>query len=155
MNNVSPNGNIVFAPTRPYCEDMTQQALTNGAHHVGLTVPDVRATAAFFLDGLGYHQVGEKPAYPAVFVSDGALMLTLWQTQAAEPRPFDRHEHVGLHHLALRVDGDLQALHERLAARDDVSIEFAPESLGGAATRHMMVTVPGGVRVEFITPAKG
>ena len=36
---------------------------------------------------------------------------------------------------------------------DGVSIEFAPEPLGGGPTRQMMCYIPGGIRVEFIAPA--
>ena len=96
------------------------------------------------------------PDYPAVFLSDGTTMITLWQ--AEDPRsavPFDRKNVIGLHHVALRVDGvdALDALDDRLETADDVSIEFAPESLGGGPTKHMMCAIPGGIRMEFIAPA--
>lgn len=128
---------------------------TEGAHHVGLTVPDLRAAERFFTDGLGYQRCGGVEDYPAVFLSDGATMLTLWQARDGEPAAtFDRHHQLGLHHLAIRVRGGaLDALHERLSARDDVEIEFAPEALGGGAIRHMMTRIPGGLRVEFIDPS--
>ena len=131
-------------------------AVTLGIHHLGLTVPDVRAAADFFIDGLGFNQVAERPAYPAIFVSDGAVMLTLWQADAAEPVvAFDRRHNLGLHHVALRVaDADaLGAVHTRLAARSDVTIEFAPEAVGDGPTQHMMCRIPGNLRVEFIAPA--
>jgi len=130
---------------------------TRGVHHVGLSVPDLSATRRFFTETLGYEQVGEKPDYPAVFLSDGTVMLTLWQLADPERAvPFDRKRVVGLHHLALAVPDAvaLDALHERLAGATGVAIEFAPEPLGGGPTRHMMVTIPGGVRVEFIAPAR-
>jgi len=129
---------------------------TAGAHHVGLTVPVLETALNFFTDGLGYEQVGEVPDYPAAFVSDGATMITLWQAETGEAAvPFDRRRHLGLHHLAIQVrDGGLDALYQRLAAREDVEIEFAPETLGGGPTRHMMTRIPGGLRVEFIAPAQ-
>ncbi|HWP67016.1 MAG TPA: VOC family protein [Candidatus Limnocylindria bacterium] len=135
---------------------MSDATLTRGAHHIGLTVPDLERARAFFVEALGFRQVGEKPDYPAVFVSDGQVMITLWR--AADPRraaPFDRRNAIGLHHLALRVGdaGALDALHARLAATPDVAIEFAPESLGGGPTRHMMCLIPGGIRLELIAPA--
>jgi catechol-2,3-dioxygenase len=111
---------------------------------------------AFFLDTLGFRQVGAKPDYPAVFVSDGEVMVTLWQAADAENAvPFDRRNHVGLHHLALRLPdrASLHALHTRLAMTAGVAIEFAPEPLGGGPTHHMMCAIPGGIRVEFIAPA--
>jgi catechol 2,3-dioxygenase-like lactoylglutathione lyase family enzyme len=129
---------------------------THGAHHVGLNVPDLAAARAFFVDGLGFTQVGEKPDYPAVFVSDGAVMITLWQAEdPASATPFDRRRNIGLHHLALRLADDvaLDSLHQELAARDDVDVEFAPESLGGGATRHFMCAIPGNIRLELIAPA--
>ena len=132
---------------------MSKTAQTKGAHHIGLTVPDLARTRAFFLDTLGFEQVGERPEYPAVFVSDGAIMITLWQ--AADPRTavaFDRRNVIGLHHLAFNVgDADaLAALHGTLEGTDGVEIEFAPEALGETPLRHMMCTIPGGIRVEFI-----
>ncbi len=132
------------------------EPITRGAHHIGLTVPNIEQTGAFFRDVLGYDQVGEIPDYPAVFLSDGATMITLWQaTDPATAVAFDRHNVVGLHHLALTVDanGALDSLCETLNARAEVEVEFQPESLLGGSTRHMMCTIPGGIRVEFIAPA--
>lgn len=131
---------------------------TEGVHHVGLTVPDLEAAQRFFTEGLGFEQVGEVASYPAVFLSDGHIMLTLWRAKDPETAiEFDRQHGIGLHHLALQVPEtkSLDALHERLAQRDDVAIEFAPQPLGGGPTRHMMCAIPGGIRVEFLAPAQG
>ncbi len=134
----------------------TNTALTQGVHHIGLTVPDLARTRRFFTETLGLSQIGEVPDYPAVFLTDGDVMITLWQ--AADPEKvvsFDRKNVIGLHHLALKVDGQaaLDALHETLVTEQDVQIEFAPQALGGVPTRHMMCYIPGGIRVEFIAPA--
>jgi catechol 2,3-dioxygenase-like lactoylglutathione lyase family enzyme len=122
---------------------------------VGLTVPNLEQCRRFFIDTLGYEQVGEVPNYPAAFLTDGKLMITLWQ--AADPdtaSPFDRKNAIGLHHLALTVDAnELNELHSRLKDAGGVGIEFAPEPLGGGPTQHMMCSIPGGIRVEFIAPA--
>lgn len=135
---------------------MSETAATKGAHHIGLTVPDLAQTRAFFIDTLGFNQVGEVPDYPAVFVSDGTTMITLWQAVNPETAvAFDRKNIIGLHHFALKVDGAdaLDALHDKLKATDGVEIEFAPETLGGGPTAHMMCFIPGGIRMEFIAPA--
>ena len=42
---------------------------------MGLTVPDLAAARRFFVEELGYQQRGERPDYPAVFVSDGRLEI--------------------------------------------------------------------------------
>jgi catechol 2,3-dioxygenase-like lactoylglutathione lyase family enzyme len=128
---------------------------TEGVHHVGLTVPELGVARNFFVDGLGFEQVGEVPDYPAVFLSDGTTMITLWQAEdAASAVPFDRRRVIGLHHLALKV-GDhaaLDTLHDALTGRDDVAVEFAPELLGGGPARHMMCRIPGNIRLEVIAP---
>lgn len=132
---------------------MSNTAVTRGAHHVGLTVPDLARARGFFVDTLGFSQVGEVPDYPAVFLSDDNTMITLWQAEdPANAVLFDRKNVIGLHHLAFRVDGveALDALHGKLDSEPDVEIEFAPESLSGGPARHMMCAIPGGIRVEFI-----
>ncbi len=132
---------------------MSDTAVTRGAHHIGLTVPDLAKTRAFFLDTLGFAQVGEVPDYPAVFLTDDTTMITLWQAESpASAVPFDRKNVIGLHHLALNVDGAdaLDALHDKLKDSDGVDVEFAPEPLGGGPAKHMMCAIPGGIRVEFI-----
>ena len=135
---------------------MTDAAVTQGAHHIGLTVPDLAQTRAFFLDTLGFSQLGEVPEYPAVFLSDGATMITLWQaSDPATAVPFDRKNVIGLHHFALKVaDADmLETLHHRLKTTQGVEVEFAPEPLMGGPTTPMMGNIPGGIRVEFIAAA--
>jgi len=130
--------------------------LTQGVHHVGLTVTDLDASCDFFTGLLGWEKVGGNPDYPAVFVSDGSFMLTLWQ--AKEPlaaKPFDKNNNVGLHHLAISV-ADLETLnkiHQKLVAAENVVIEFAPELLRNGPAIHMMCYEPGGIRIEFIVPA--
>lgn len=132
------------------------QVLTNGAHHVGLTVPDLDAATNFFCVTLGYSEVGGSPAYPSKFVSDGKTLLTLWQ--AADPSnatPFDRKSNIGLHHLALGVAdaATLDTVHARVKAHPGATIEFAPEPIReGSATRHFICAMPGGIRIEFATP---
>lgn len=128
---------------------------TQGIHHAGLTVADLAQATAFFVEALGFEHVGEVPDYPAAFVSDGTVMLTLWQAQPGA-READRRNQIGLHHLALKVaDREaLEVLHAELAARHDVTLEFAPESLRGGPTHHMMFYIPGNIRLELIAPAK-
>jgi catechol 2,3-dioxygenase-like lactoylglutathione lyase family enzyme len=128
---------------------------TQGAHHIGLTVPDLVAARTFFVDALGFSQVGEVPDYPAVFLSDDSIMITLWQAEdPAAAVPFDRRVNIGLHHLALRVAGrdELERLARELSSRDDTDIEFESESLGGTDIRHMMCRIPGNIRLELIAP---
>ncbi|MFK8184446.1 MAG: VOC family protein [Phormidesmis sp.] len=130
-------------------------AITQGAHHIGLTVPSIAATRDFFVNVLEFNQVGEVPDYPAYFVSDGTVLITLWQaTEPASATPFDRKNNIGLHHFALKVDGlaTLNALHDTLTKTEGVMIEFAPEPIGSGPTQHMIFSIPGGIRMELVAP---
>lgn len=131
-------------------------AITKGAHHIGLTVPDLPAARDFFVGTFGFKQVGEVPDYPAYFLSDETLLLTLWRAaDPAKAMPFDRKNVIGLHHFALTVDSleTLQSLHQTLINTAGVEIEFPPELLGSGPTQHMMFYIPGGIRMELIAPA--
>lgn len=126
-------------------------SVTRGVHHIGLTVSDLEASVQFFTKLLGWEQVGGNPDYPAVFVADGSIMVTLWQTKEASFNSFDKSNNIGLHHLALQVAslGLLNKLHQELVEAG-VKIEFAPEPLREGPTQHMMCYEPSGNRIEFI-----
>jgi catechol 2,3-dioxygenase-like lactoylglutathione lyase family enzyme len=124
---------------------------TLGIHHLGLSVADLDATVDFFVNCLGWSVVKEVPAYPAKFVTNGEAFFTLWQTNAGA-RAADRRNNVGLHHVAIRVasDADLLAIYTRAAGYAGVTVEFAPEPLGGGPARHCMLYEPSGIRLELI-----
>ncbi|MBM7071865.1 VOC family protein [Shewanella sp. 202IG2-18] len=126
--------------------------MTQGLNHLGLTVKNLDASTDFFVNTLGWNNVGGYPDYPSAFVIDGKLFLTLWQTKADKPTVnFDRKHNVGLHHLALTVASleDLHQLHEMFLRTKDVVIEFAPEPNNGGPTIHMMIREPSDNRIEF------
>ncbi len=126
---------------------------TYGVHHVGLTVENVEKTAEFFTQLLGFERVKERPDYPAIFVSDGVNMITLWEVQDVVNKvAFDRRNHIGLHHIAFKVGSAdvLKAFHSRLE-QAGVVIEFAPENIGDGPAQHMMCYEPSGVRIELYT----
>jgi len=133
--------------------ETTHPSITAGVHHVGLTVPDLAQTQSFFTDVLAFTQVGEVPDYPAVLMTDGSTMITLWQAKSPSAAiAFDRQNVIGLHHLALSVPTAeaLDELYATLLEDARVQIEFAPEPLGQGPIRHMMCAIPGGIQVEFI-----
>ncbi len=128
------------------------KAGTCGVDHVGLSVRDLVNTREFFCDCLGWRIVGERPAYPAVFVSDGHDVVTLWQVESpSKATPFDRRANVGLHHLALAVVDQigLDTLYNRGSSWPGVVVEFAPGPSGAGPKIHFIVREPSGVRIEF------
>lgn len=129
-----------------------QNALTIGIDHLGLTVSDLELTRGFFVDCLGWKVVGERPSYPAVFVSDGYQTLTLWLVDPSDHHvPFDRRKNPGLHHVAFKVDSvaGLESLYARVSVWPGVVVEFAPELAGAGPRIHCIVREPGGLRLEF------
>lgn len=135
-----------------------ESAMTSGLNHLGLTVKDLSASKDFFIDTLGWEVAGGYPDYPSVFVTDGKIFLTLWQTKnQKQVVAFDRENNVGLHHLALTVTSEstLNELHKRFLLLPNIVIEFSPELNGDGPTIHMMIREPSGNRIEFAyTPKK-
>jgi catechol 2,3-dioxygenase-like lactoylglutathione lyase family enzyme len=128
------------------------KAGTWGVDHVGLGVRDLANTRKFFCDCLGWRVVGERADYPAVFVSDGHDVVTLWQVESPDKAiQFDRRANVGLHHLALAVIDriGLDSLYKRVSNWPGVVVEFGPEQSGAGAKIHFIVREPSGVRIEF------
>ena len=128
-------------------------SITKGVHHIGLTVSKLEESAAFFTSILGWDEVKRNAEYPAIFVGDGRIMVTLWQTKEEPVIAFDKNQNVGLHHVAFTVENeaDLYMVHEKLV-NNDIKIEFSPELLRQGPAKHLMCYEPSGIRVEFIWP---
>lgn len=143
---------IILTTSFTVTANENKKPLTSGFNHVGLTVSDLDKSTRFFTEVLQWKLVGGDEKYPAKFVSDGKMFLTLWQTK--DPKKtvkFNRKNNVGLHHLAFTVDTleGLNTLFESVKSADDVIVEFAPELAYGGPTMHMMIREPSGNRLEF------
>ena len=141
-----------FASADTTTTDNNEQVMTQGLSHIGLSVSNLNQTVRFFTDTLGWKLAGGKPEYPAKFVTDGKMFVTLWQVSNPDSVvKLDRKNNVGLHHLALSVSSieNLNTLHERFKSVDDLVIEFGPELNGQGPTIHMMIREPSGNRIEF------
>jgi catechol 2,3-dioxygenase-like lactoylglutathione lyase family enzyme len=127
--------------------------VTRGAHHIGLTVSRLEETAGFFVELLGWKEIRRNNDYPAIFVSDGTTMLSLWATREAPVTAFNKNSNIGLHHVAFRVESEdaLYDIHEKLVD-NGVSIEFSPELVGPGPAKHMFCYEPGGIRIELVWP---
>ncbi len=127
--------------------------ITKGSHHIGLTVSRLEESADFFVSLLGWKEVRRNGEYPAIYVSDGSIMVTLWAIKEQPSNQFNKNKNVGLHHVAFQVENEaaLSSLNTRLI-NGGVKIEFSPELLGKGPAKHMMCYEPSGIRVEFIWP---
>lgn len=125
--------------------------ITKGAHHIGLTVSKLEDSADFFISLLGWKEVKRNNEYPAIFVSDGSIMVTLWAIREQPSNEFNKNKNVGLHHVAfhLESENELNDLYEKLK-HNGVKIEFSPEQLGQGPAKHMICYEPSGIRVEFV-----
>jgi len=85
-----------------FAQDTATVKPTAGIDHIGLAVSDLNASTNFFVEALGFKVAGRDPKYPASFMSNGEMNLTLWQT-SDDTVEFNRKKNVGLHHLAIRV----------------------------------------------------
>lgn len=124
--------------------------ITQGIHHLGLTVSKLEESADFFISLLGWKEVRRNLEYPAIYVSDGRTMISLWALKKEPGAPFDKNRNVGLHHVAFQVEceSELNRIHDELA-NSGTPIEFSPELLGNGPAKHMMCLEPSGIRVEF------
>ena len=90
--------------------------ITKGAHHIGLTVSKLEESANFFTSLLGWKEVRRNEEYPAIYVSDGNLMITLWAIKEEPSIGFNKNKNVGLHHVAFHIENEdaLNTLHTQL-----------------------------------------
>jgi catechol 2,3-dioxygenase-like lactoylglutathione lyase family enzyme len=136
-------------------EKIMNKPITKGTHHIGLTVSNLEESADFFTSLLGWQEVRRNAEYPAIYVSDGSIMVSLWAIKEEPSVQFDKNKNVGLHHVAFHVEheDDLNEIHTRLK-NNGIEIEFAPEQVGQGPAKHMMCFEPSGIRVEFIWPGQ-
>lgn len=142
----------LLSSNAPAQDEPAKRVMTAGFNHVGLSVTDLEKSTQFFTETLGWRLSGRDEEYPATFLTDGEMFLTLWRVSDPETAvAFNRKNNVGLHHLAISVASFdiLDELYERVRAVDGVVIEFAPEPAYGGPTKHMMIREPSGNRLEF------
>ena len=134
--------------------------MIDGIHHLGLTVRDADASAAWYVDVLGFHRVGEfespDGARRKVFLRHAGLPVRLGLTQHRDGSQdvFDETR-VGLDHLAFAVADRAELDHwaTRLAAAAVVHSSAAPaNSIPGGAV--LVLRDPDNIQLElFVDPS--
>ena len=130
-------------------------------HHVGFTVRDVEASAAWYETVLGFRRVGAYEAPDGtrrkVFLRHDGVPARIGLTQHRDggQDPFDETR-VGLDHLAFAVDGpdELDAWAQRLTAAGVAHSAVAPaNSIPGAAV--LVFRDPDNIQLElFVEPTR-
>jgi len=132
-----------------YDEGVGRMALTNGVHHVGLSVTDLEASKGFFTDILEFEVLQYEAGHHA-YVTDGTNMITLWQTADQEAAV----KVAGLHHLAFRVASVavLRQLEERMK-QNGVRLQFGGIGVKGQEGGYigLFCYEPSGIRIELTT----
>ena len=132
-----------------------------GIHHLGLTVRDVDASAAWYVEVLGFRRVGEfespDGARRKVFLRHDGLPARLGLTQHRDGGRYVFDEtRAGLDHLAFAVTdrAELDAWATRLAAADVVHSPVAPaNSIPGAAV--VVFRDPDNIQLELFFDPSG
>ena len=134
--------------------------MIGGIHHFGLTVRDVDASAAWYVEVLGFRRVGEfetpDGARRKVFLHHNGLQARLGLTQHRDGGQdvFDETR-VGLDHVAFTVAdrAELDAWATRLAAAAVVHSPVAPaNSIPGGAV--LVLRDPDNIQLElFVDPS--
>lgn len=126
-------------------------------HHFGLTVRNAEASAAWYVEVLGFERVGgyEDPSGERrkVFLRHPGLRarLGLVQHRTTPPRPFDETL-IGLDHMAFRVASraDLDTWADRLAAAGVPASPIADSlSIDGAFV--LVFRDPDNIQLELFT----
>jgi catechol 2,3-dioxygenase-like lactoylglutathione lyase family enzyme len=129
--------------------------MIGGIHHLGLTVRNVEASAAWYVDVLGFERDGEYAspdgARAKVFLRHAGLHTRLGLTQHRDGRRENFDEtHVGLDHLAFSVAdrAELDAWQVRLTEAGVVHSAVVPaNSIAGAAV--LVLRDPDNIQLEL------
>jgi glyoxylase I family protein len=117
--------------------------------HVSVIVADTERALAFYRDVLDLPEDPQRPdlGYPGAWLTIGAQQIHLLELPNPDPRT-DRPAHVGRdRHCALTLR-DLDALRQRLDARD------IPYTLSKSGRRALFCRDPDGNGLEFIEATK-
>lgn len=133
---------------------MSQQISTGVVHHVTLTVSDVKRSAAFYTDLLGFQVAVEFE--PRIALSNGKLLLVLTPPpDPAKAIPGDRFDEnrIGLDHISLAVE-DLAGLEAAAALLDENGVTRGEiKDLGPGFGIHVMaVRDPDNIQLELTAP---
>ena len=126
--------------------------------HLVLYVHDLRRSAAFYRDVLGWRQIlpepGDEPVGAAAFSSGRTHHELLLIEVGADAAPIPQGRHVGLYHFGLNVgdsDDDLRAALEQVRAAGATVVGASDHTV----THSLYILDPDGNEIELYVDVPG
>jgi catechol-2,3-dioxygenase len=118
--------------------------------HLVLYVRDLKRSAAFYRDVLGWHQVTEDvPGMPAAAFSSGRTHHELLLIEVgADAQPIPAGRRVGLYHFGLKVGDTDDELREAIARIREAGVHIAGAS-DHTVTHSLYIYDPDGNEIEL------
>src|SRR5579883_3400171 len=123
--------------------------------HLVLYVRDVRASAAFYGDVLGWKRLPSPPGAPVALFSSGRTHHELLLIEVGEDaRPLPTGRHVGLYHFGLKVGTTDDELREALARLQEANVRIVGAS-DHTVTHSLYILDPDGNEIELYIDVPG
>lgn len=132
----------------------------SGIHHVGIVVESIEASAAWYIDKLGFERLYAFafPGVQAAFIGRGDLKIELFQNEQAAPMAEERRRSEtnlrigGINHFAIEVS-DLAATIVALQEKGVEVVSMPREVPNGGGSRFAFIHDNEQMLVELFQPA--
>jgi len=132
----------------------------SGIHHVGIVVESIEASAAWYIDKLGFERLYTFafPGVQAAFIGRGDLKIELFQNEQAAPMAEERRRSEtnlrigGINHFAIEVS-DLAATIVALQEKGVEVVSMPREVPNGGGSRFAFIHDNEQMLVELFQPA--
>jgi methylmalonyl-CoA epimerase len=129
-------------------------------HHVGIVVQDIEASAAWYVEHLGFERLYAYgwPGVKVAFIGHGNLKIELFQNEQATPMSAERQTAQtnlkigGINHLAVEVE-NIDAAVEELKAKGVEIVSPPKEVPNGGGDRFAFIHDNEQMLVELFQPA--
>jgi catechol 2,3-dioxygenase len=122
--------------------------------HIVLYVRDVKQSAAFYRDILGWHQITPEGVPVAAFSSGRTHHELLLIEVGADAAPLPHGRHVGLYHFGLKVGDTDDELRQALTTLQEAGVRIAGAS-DHTVSHSLYIYDPDGNEIELYIDVAG